>query len=54
MGCTLGEVLRHKDHVVAATLPALHVYARGSKAHEDFLKRNGGKRIRTLSPAQQA
>jgi hypothetical protein len=51
VGCTLSQVLRHADHVIPATLPALHVYARDTKAHADFLKQNKGK-IRTLNPTQ--
>ena len=49
VACTVSDILRHKHHVVPATLPLLHVFARGSRAHADFLAKNKG-RIKSLFP----
>ncbi len=45
---------RHdRDHVIPATIPTFHVYARTSRAHGDFLERHKGK-ITPLIPAAAA
>jgi hypothetical protein len=49
VGCTLLQILQHKHHVVAATLPALHVFARDTTAHAEFRRANAGK-IKELLP----
>ncbi|KAG5187786.1 hypothetical protein JKP88DRAFT_353594 [Tribonema minus] len=47
--CTVSQLLTHPEHVAAGGMVTLHVYARGSEAHAQFLRYNA-PRIRELEP----
>jgi hypothetical protein len=49
VACSLMDVLKHPDCVVPATCPTLHVFVRGSQAHQAFMTETEG-RIRELLP----
>jgi len=51
VACSLMDVLKHPDCVVPATCPTLHVFVRGSQAHQAFLRDTEG-RIRDLLPKE--